>query len=133
MPVSTTVDRLSDAGCRRPLSRPGRVGRRLACLVRAIAISLPLVSLGGCIALAIPSQRHFDPQDRGGLFGEFRPYQGGDNDTVPVGHGGPGKTCFQDDPVMAEEEPEVPWPRFHPIPTRPVFSLPEPLAPFASH
>ncbi|QDV64329.1 hypothetical protein [Crateriforma conspicua] len=118
------------------------------------------LSCGGCVALNIPSYRHLDPHDDGGVFGGWNQPKRlgvpidtpvpGDSSVIasdrsdapmgcgPTGHcggvhgpvGGPGSfedECFGapigmdgggDVPV---EKPEVPWPKFHPVPTRPVF------------
>ncbi|MCM2372019.1 hypothetical protein [Aporhodopirellula aestuarii] len=98
----------------------------------------------GCLALGIPSERLHDPADRGGLLGDW-------NSDVPYGpteigqelvHEGvvlvtpdDGLFCSEVSPLDVspktgcaikpkEKAPEVPWPRFHPVPTRPVFGSP---------
>lgn len=104
---------------------------------------LPLLS--GCVALGVPSERFHDPADHGGLFGDFRrgpaskvPSLGqqlvaeGAILTPPVA----GLACHDSGPIgdvypmdldpltgtaTPAEPPNVPWPRFHPVPTRPVF------------
>ena len=101
-----------------------------------LALVLLVTSQVGCIALSIPSERQFDPADHGGLFGDW------DQDTETTGQccdhphrsfddlacdGGP----LESDPLDASlkikgkpKKDEVPWPRFHPVPTRPVFGGP---------
>lgn len=62
------------------------------------------------------------------------PFETGFTDSAPVfdepsfgqvAYGNPDEACFGEefDPE-SEAEPDVPWPRFHPIPTRPVFGGP---------
>jgi len=106
-----------------------------------------LLGTSGCIALSIPSERYHDPHDRGGLLGDFRrgslsrtqhlsgdeSFQGGfDNssDCTSVGCSALHGSRLQDSDLIDDEEfslhkpktVEVPWPRYHPVPTRPVFS-----------
>ena len=82
----------------------------------------------------IPSQRHHDPADRGGIFGDFRDGSGGVDhgtesiDGHPSGCAGCGQCVDFDveddrdsDGRRKEKPPEIPWPRYHPVPTRPVF------------
>ena len=98
------------------------------------------VLLSGCLALSIPSVRYHDPEDRGGLLGPQRPANsaevaavseeqvfaesGGESSILPSSCTG----CGGDDCAgecegsESEKPPEVPWPRFHPLPTRPVFT-----------
>lgn len=108
--------------------------------------------LTGCVALNIPSDRHHDHADQGGLFG---PWKGGTGRPVGLaatahcacgdahcvdgscGNVIPGDSFVssniddgsltvdpfdttQGEYAVAEVE-EVPWPRFHPLPTRPIF------------
>jgi len=115
-------------------SQPSRLPRLL------VLISIAGVS-SGCVALSIPSQRFHDPADRGGIFGDFR--GGGQRQgTSGAGHGRHAASEFcgdadctacgsslyateeelHDDERHHEKPPEVPWPRYHPVPTRPVFS-----------
>ncbi len=74
-----------------------------------------LVISSGCVALSIPSERYHDEADRGGMFG---PQRGANAE----------RNCESDlftdaDDFQESEKPaEVPWPRFHPLPTRPVFA-----------
>jgi len=87
----------------------------------AIVLVASLLPISGCVALNIPSQRFDDPADSGGLLGPWH--------TDPLVHsleqaegcldGGP----LSNEPLLVEQAPEsdVPWPRFHPLPTRPVF------------
>tara|TARA_R110002049_G_scaffold4601_5_gene32268 strand:+ start:381643 stop:382029 length:387 start_codon:yes stop_codon:yes gene_type:complete len=116
-----------------------------------IACSLLLVSTqAGCLALNVPSQRYHDPADHGGVFGAWNRHHGSQHsaggpsaehgfhdadqiaaETVVAGNVDDG--CLLGDPLHHDpfdssvavgrkpEEPEIPWPRFHPIPTRPVF------------
>ncbi|MBB3205340.1 hypothetical protein FHS27_001140 [Rhodopirellula rubra] len=103
------------------------------------------VCSSGCLALGIPSERIHDPADRGGLLGDW-------NSDVQYGpaemaqellHEGAvltspdeGVFCSDVSPLDVspktgclkepkEKPPEVPWPRFHPVPTRPVFGAPQ--------
>lgn len=105
-----------------------RYSLTVACLLPAL--------LSGCVAMGIPSVRYHDPEDRGGLLGPQRPVNpaevaeasGGQvivaGSDVPASYlgcndlGGEGG-CEGGEP---KKPPEVPWPRFHPLPTRPVFS-----------
>lgn len=87
----------------------------------------------GCVALNIPSQRFHDPSDHGGVLGDWK---------QELGHfGAPGSESYYEqttdcidggpldfdplDPTLDEQgnqrQPEIPWPRYHPVPTRPVF------------
>ena len=103
----------------------------------AFACLLPSL-LSGCVALGIPSVRYHDPEDRGGLLGPQRPANSAEvagapgEQVVVAGSDAPASClgcndlggeggCEGDEP---EKPPEVPWPRFHPLPTRPVFSSP---------
>jgi len=97
---------------------------------------MPLASCG-CVAMNIPSVRYHDPDDRGGILGPHRPAGAEDVSTQTVGYCDAG--CCGDDgewpgvgefapvgggclPLGSEKKPPgVPWPRFHPLPTRPVF------------
>lgn len=129
-------------------------------LTRCLLICV-LASTSGCVALGVPSKRMHDPDDHGGLLGDWRrgrPHTAAQHTQsliedgaviVPTdGHGvmcastGPmhqgdigqvgsgvidGVMPLDLDPVTGgvhaepEKPPEVPWPRFHPVPTRPVF------------
>jgi len=94
------------------------------------------VLLSGCMALSIPSVRYHDPEDRGGLLGPQRPANQAEvvavsGEQVVAESGGEPSNCTGcgDDDCdrgcegsESEKPPEVPWPRFHPLPTRPVFS-----------
>ena len=95
----------------------------------------------GCVALNIPSVRYHDPADHGGLFGPWSDAAGPTpSAAVGVRHESAGAAaeawrpgaeplspppagCGPDAPLAAvpEADPDVPWPRFHPLPTRPVF------------
>lgn len=103
--------------------------------------SLLVLAQAGCVALNIPSRRYHDPGDHGGLFGSWRKDAAhGDSqamrsvDGANGGFPGDGQPCG--DPAcehwdgcdgseygMQEsvKPPEIPWPRFHPVPTRPIF------------
>ncbi|WP_146458311.1 hypothetical protein [Rubripirellula tenax] len=107
-----------------------------AALMLAFAVSFGQC---GCVALNIPSERAHDPADAGGILGPWK--KGGastasqhtvfDEFTNDSYSGDPscsdgGALGFDPfDPNAIEggqtEPPEVPWPRFHPVPTRPVF------------
>jgi len=113
--------------------------RRFPFIVVACAIVglVPMIS-GGCVAMNIPSVRYDDPDDRGGPFG---PQKKTDPETIAMhmdggqswDASGPASCvdCVDDDSwdgagaEHSEKPPEVPWPRFHPLPTRPVFSSPQ--------
>lgn len=95
-------------------------------------IFLPTLS-SGCVALNIPSVRYDDPDDQGGLLGPHRQAAGGGNrsGSVPLSADCESSSEFLagDDGLAvsdAPKPPEVPWPRFHPLPTRPVFSTLQP-------
>ena len=99
----------------------------------------------GCVALNLPSERYHDPRDHGGIFGSWKtnavdpaatnafsqPPNGIDHATGTIGStvdciGGESLSVNPFDTTQGEyakppEPPEVPWPRFHPVPTRPVF------------
>lgn len=99
-----------------------------------------LLSQVGCVALNIPSQRFHDATDQGGLLGHWRGSSGrpiADNRLIESGtasefHGSSG-ICVDGGPLDVDpfdptldvdgnpKQPEVPWPRYHPVPTRPVF------------
>jgi len=99
------------------------------------------VSSSGCIALGIPSERFDDPADGGGLLGDFKrdqAYGPADMARELVEQGAvlspssEGLFCSDGSPLDVPavglggnapqaKPPEVPWPRFHPVPTRPVF------------
>ena len=142
------------------------IRHRLVCSISATLFASQL----GCVALNIPSERHFDPRDGGGLFGEWKKpgYPGrvlqrllsdspaglpethlsemsvgsgaefcAADDAAFVVDGGvsqPVTHCFGDDMSSSMmdsanagapvQEPEVPWPRYHSVPTRPVFGGP---------
>ena len=76
--------------------------QRIACLVSSLAISVALV---GCVGPRLPSDRYLQNE----ASAEFHAPE-----TVSPRPG----QC-----ELNEEEPpkEIPWPMFHPIPTRPVF------------
>jgi hypothetical protein len=103
----------------------------------SLSVVLVVCTQAGCLALNIPSQRHHDPQDSGGIFGEWRKpaYPGRLVKEILVGSdgecdGGCGTgadgECFEGEYYGATstqpvEVPSVPWPQYHPVPTRPVF------------
>lgn len=100
----------------------------------AMLLALTLAS-GGCVAMNIPSHRLHDAADRGGMLGGW--LGSGANGGCHDGSVGYGGGChdntfvdqaFGDDltderlvPPAPKPDP-VPWPRYHPIPTRPAFS-----------
>ena len=89
---------------------------------------LLVMTQAGCVALNIPSQRYFDPADHGGAFGAWSNDPG-----AAAGSQCAGGDCVIGQPLEVDpfdtsvdpdgkpKPPEIPWPRFHPIPTRPVF------------
>jgi hypothetical protein len=94
---------------------------------------------GGCVAFNIPSVRFDDPRDRGGILGPHRQTDPEELEMMremaaseSCGPGGIGggicASQFDEEDIDGGEKPEtppeVPWPRFHPLPTRPVFSSP---------
>ncbi len=115
-------------------------GRLLSCFAVASLLQV------GCVALNIPSERHQDPSDRGGVFGDWaNPARPGRvlKEIVIGPDAEPGMGCCDsqhlgDVPLLddgsfhdgfegdfggevAPPPPEVPWPKYHPLPTRPVF------------
>ncbi|MGB7329583.1 MAG: hypothetical protein WBD31_32210 [Rubripirellula sp.] len=110
-------------------------------------MSAVLISQSGCLALNVPSERLHDPTDAGGILGHWKnetvgghhsPSDFGSGDTSPADYNG---ECLDGgsldvDPFGSDfdsefgagggepKPPEVPWPRFHPVPTRPVFGSP---------
>lgn len=96
--------------------------RVVGTIVGAVLLGSP-----GCLALNLPSDRHADPSDTGGWFGGWRMSSaGGSPPTAACLTGG----ALEADPfdpasVPGGVEPEsVPWPRFHPVPTRPIIPQP---------
>jgi hypothetical protein len=98
------------------------------------------LSLPGCVALNIPSQRFEDSEDHGGVLGPWRKHghlavgdsshpQHCDDGAFAI-DGGP-LEIDPFDPTLdldgTPKQPDVPWPRFHPVPTRPVFGSAPPL------
>jgi hypothetical protein len=112
----------------------------------SIVLLLGLICQGGCVALNLPSERIADPSDKGGLFGHWRGTARHHSTTSnrdfamrsegscvdsDCWDGGPlgedsCETCEDAEPAA----PEVPWPRFLPVPTRPVFGSPGTQATF---
>ena len=100
--------------------------------ILSLMIASALLAQVGC-ALNIPSQRFHDPTDHGGIFGHWDKPGSGQSHLRPPGgfhgtacvDGGSHCACDPLDPRSEESyepnPPEVPWPRFHPVPTRPVF------------
>ena len=93
----------------------------------------------GCVALNIPSKRFHDSTDHGGVFGPWRKHHhvGDSSHADPASahvvnehglmhgwDGGPLEVDPFDPSLDANGQPkkqDIPWPRFHPIPTNPVF------------
>ncbi|PHQ35827.1 hypothetical protein [Rhodopirellula bahusiensis] len=138
---------------------PARTSRvRIARSLTRCLVVCVLASMSGCVALGVPSQRMHDPDDHGGLLGDWRrgrPHTAAQHtqsliedgavivptdghgvmcDTTGTVHDGnigsgviDGTMPLDLDPITGgvqsepEKPPEVPWPRFHPVPTRPVF------------
>ncbi len=106
---------------------PTSIARQLV----AVALTMPLL-FGGCIAFNIPSVRYDDPDDRGGMLGPQQKRDPAELAVLAEQHRAGSRSCLGGtvvndlniDEVKAEQPPEVPWPRFHPLPTRPVFSAP---------
>lgn len=83
--------------------------------------------LGGCVAMNIPSVRYADSSDRGGLLGPQRPagsttYASGGCDSSSCGAFTGDGDSVNGHEVEEPPVPQIPWPRFHPLPTRPVFA-----------
>ncbi|MEM6691549.1 MAG: hypothetical protein AAF664_19125 [Planctomycetota bacterium] len=72
----------------------------------------------------IPSQRYADPSDRGGPLGPWKRDQ--QPACEPTGAGCLIDSEFMDESFEADpatvvpEAEEIPWPKFHPVPTRPM-------------
>ncbi len=97
------------------------------------------VGSSGCVVLGIPSERFHDPADAGGLLGDWKRDQVYGPSEVAAELAQQGVVIATHDGVFCGDEaaldappngcsgtiparlPEVPWPRFHPVPTRPVF------------
>ena len=90
----------------------------------------------GCVALNIPSERFQDPTDHGGLLGSWD--SSGHSHANGIDHAAAsmdsGMQCIgggsldvdpfdtsEGEYAVKPEPPKVPWPRFHPVPTQPVF------------
>jgi len=96
---------------------------------------LPVGLFGGCLAMNIPSVRYQDPEDRGGILGAHKKQEPATLEAMAESqHSSIDSTscgcidCGEGEMIdgeKPEKPPEVPWPRFHPLPTRPVFSLPK--------
>jgi hypothetical protein len=120
-----------------------------SCLTRYSCLTLAILALTtqfGCVALSIPSERLHDPGDHGGLFGDWNHDVDHNVDQVGActdGHCEDPSRCLVGmpcdggpldsdplDPMLdldgnpKKNEEKVPWPRFHPVPTRPVFGQP---------
>jgi len=107
--------------------------KRIPTLLFLLGTLIPQI---GCVALNIPSQRLHDPADHGGLFGHWRNVEdpnAGHHVSHELHHSG--GFCIDGGPLEVDpldpsldfngnpKQPEVPWPRFHPVPTRPVFGI----------
>lgn len=145
MPLAITTDGKTGL----PLSI-GTTGRKPLSIAVASIVAAYILATTGCIALGIPSKRFHDPQDRGGLLGDFRvggslptPVNAGDGDHFIDNSGHPAPcvegycvdACESETPYdnfddgagirsigRHQKLPDVPWPRYHPVPTRPVFT-----------
>ncbi len=76
---------------------------RISCLLSSLAISM---AFAGCVGPRVPSDRYLQDE----VSAEF--------------HAAAPRSSQASQCDLDEEEPpkEIPWPMFHPIPTRPVFS-----------
>ncbi len=129
--------------------------RRATLMILAIIVA---AAMPGCVALNVPSQRHHDPSDAGGILGHWKSGSVGlghrvtaaFNDASDLGDGiyagdfdASGEACIDGgslgydpsfpafgDPAFGDPAfggsnqpapPEIPWPRYHPLPTRPIF------------
>lgn len=120
-------------------------------LLLTLSLTLILTMLSsGCVALNLPSERYNDPTDHGGIFGGWETgvvdpaataanhHSANHHSVNGIDHvaakiessvdciGGESLDVDPFDTANGEyakppEPPEVPWPRFHPVPTRPVF------------
>lgn len=113
----------------------------------AFAIAAWLLGASGCIALSIPSERYHDPHDRGGILGDFRrgpssathaaadsseafldgvdrsrDCTSGRCEALPGDRFNEDESIDDDISIHQPKTVDVPWPRYHPVPTRPVFS-----------
>ena len=85
-----------------------------------------VIASSGCVAINVPSRRFHDTNDRGGLLG---PWASADCQTCgnePIDGTEWLTESMVDDQIRVEAaqatKPDpVPWPRYHPIPTRPAF------------
>lgn len=87
-----------------------------------LLILLPPIG-GGCVALNLPSERYDDPETAAGqpagidsLF-LWAPPRGGSAAAAPPSEASDPAS----EPHASGRLPAVPWPRFHPVPTRPVY------------
>lgn len=102
---------------------------------RFLLLAGVLFSQVGCVALNIPSQRFHDATDQGGLLGHWRGGGGGpvvQQDSTAGQFHDSGGICVDGgqlevdpfDPTLDvygyPKQPEIPWPRFHPVPSRPI-------------
>jgi hypothetical protein len=101
--------------------------------LRIIAALGAMTGTSGCVALNLPSDRYQDPADHGGILGSWRPENAAppscdgapiyDAAGAPIDNGA--LTVDPFDTTTGEfsdpKKDEIPWPRFHPIPTRPIF------------
>jgi len=126
------------------IAQTGIPVRSVSTATRSLPLLFIMALLGvtsGCVALSIPSQRFHDPADRGGIFGDFRGSHRAASEGSSLGIPCDRGTCgaadcaacgsaagyqsddeFSDDGGHHSKPPEVPWPRYHPVPTRPVFA-----------
>lgn len=115
-------------------SNPAQLRGAIALSLSACLASLSLLQTG-CVALNIPSQRHHDPADSGGILGSWEDPARPGRVLKEILMGPPpeaglddcddfhafGSETFGTEHAGEPETPEVPWPQYHPVPTRPVF------------
>ena len=90
---------------------------------------MTVVTHPGCVALNLPSERYHDPGDLGGLLGPMKHARGpmppsgsvDENDVFDP------FACDDDEDADKGKEDPVPWPKYHPVPTRPVFGGTDPF------
>ncbi len=120
-------------------SNPARF-RSVIALPLSVCMAVFMLLQTGCLALNIPSQRNHDANDSGGILGAWedpaRPGRvlkeilmgpppesdlGSCDDVDPFGSEAYGSDYTGGPHPSEPAPPEVPWPKYHPVPTRPVF------------